>query len=80
MHFPGQDDFGQQGTRCWLAIQNKPFTPLAWRKAEQFIDLAKEDKNTIPFSNKTKNTSFELNYRSFSEVIQFNNAFFQAII
>lgn len=50
-----------------------------WRggKAEQFIDLSK-GKN--PFSNKDKVTiNLETNYRSYSEVIDFNNSFFKYI-
>ena len=53
-----------------------------WRggKAEQFIDLAKEDKKHNPFPNKDKETlRLGTNYRSFSEVIQFNNAFFKQL-
>lgn len=54
-----------------------------WRggKAEQFIDLSKEenpnDKKQNPFSNKEKKVQkLATNYRSFSEVIDFNNQFF----
>ena len=73
----GQDDFGQQGT---LMLVGDPKQAIyRWRggKAEQFIDLAKEDKKHNPFSNKDKETlRLGTNYRSFSEVIHFNNAFF----
>ena len=47
-----------------------------WRggKAEQFIELGK-DKN--PFNNPEKKTfSLDTNYRSYSQVIEFNNDFF----
>ena len=54
-----------------------------WRggKAEQFIELSKEDNpynaDQNPFSNKDKGVfRLERNYRSYSEVISFNNAFF----
>src|SRR5690606_27164054 len=54
-----------------------------WRggKAEQFIGLSKEDndldKNQNPFSNKDKKVeNLGTNFRSFSEVIDFNNRFF----
>lgn len=50
-----------------------------WRggKAEQFIALSKDEN---PFSNKDKTTiSLETNYRSYSEVIDFNNSFFKYI-
>jgi ATP-dependent exoDNAse (exonuclease V) beta subunit len=73
----GQDDFGQQGT---LMLVGDPKQAIyRWRggKAEQFIDLAKEDKKLNPFSNKDKETlRLGTNYRSFSDVIHFNNAFF----
>jgi ATP-dependent exoDNAse (exonuclease V) beta subunit len=51
-----------------------------WRggKAEQFIELGKEGFN--PFSNPNKGTmQLATNYRSFSEVIGFNNGFFSLI-
>lgn len=50
-----------------------------WRggKAEQFISLSKDEN---PFSNKEKATiSLDTNYRSYSEVIDFNNSFFKYI-
>lgn len=50
-----------------------------WRggKAEQFIELSKD---VNPFSNKDKITiNLETNYRSYSEVIDFNNSFFKHI-
>lgn len=76
----GQGDFGQQGT---LMLVGDPKQAIyRWRggKAEQFIDLAKEDKEHNPFSNKDKETlRLGTNYRSFSEVIQFNNAFFKQL-
>jgi ATP-dependent exoDNAse (exonuclease V) beta subunit len=51
-----------------------------WRggKAEQFIELGKEGFN--PFSNPDKATmQLATNYRSYSEVIGFNNGFFSYI-
>jgi ATP-dependent exoDNAse (exonuclease V) beta subunit len=57
-----------------------------WRggKAEQFIDLSKEnnplDKSQNPFNNPDKKVrQLEENYRSFSQVIEFNNSFFQGL-
>ncbi|WP_010179043.1 UvrD-helicase domain-containing protein [Aquimarina agarilytica] len=47
-----------------------------WRggKAEQFMDLSNLDS---PFSNPTKNTiQLDTNYRSYSNIIDFNNSFF----
>lgn len=76
----GQDDYGQKGT---LMLVGDPKQAIyRWRggKAEQFIDLAKEDESYNPFSNKDKKTlRLGTNYRSYSEVIQFNNAFFKQL-
>lgn len=50
-----------------------------WRggKAEQFIALSKENN---PFNNPDKKSvSLDTNYRSYSQVIDFNNAFFQLL-
>ncbi|GAB7256107.1 UvrD-helicase domain-containing protein [Polaribacter sp. OB-PA-B3] len=48
-----------------------------WRggKAEQFIDLGSEHGN--PFHIQKNVQNLETNYRSYSEVINFNNSFFQ---
>ncbi|WP_139957360.1 UvrD-helicase domain-containing protein [Flavicella sediminum] len=54
-----------------------------WRggKAEQFINLASEGKNFAnnPFYLKKQIEDLETNYRSYSEVIEFNNSFFTHI-
>ncbi|MCF6278841.1 MAG: UvrD-helicase domain-containing protein [Flavobacteriaceae bacterium] len=49
-----------------------------WRggKAEQFIDLT-EKKNPFPVTKESKN--LEINYRSYSEIIDFNNQFYSHI-
>lgn len=66
------------GTKGSLMIVGDPKQSIyRWRggKAEQFIDLS-TDAN--PFSNKEKSVeNLPKNYRSFSEVIDFNNQFFQ---
>ena len=71
----GQDETGQTGT---LMIVGDPKQSIyRWRggKAEQFIELSK-DQN--PFSNPDKKLEhLDKNYRSYSEVIDFNNVFFQ---
>ncbi|WP_281323104.1 UvrD-helicase domain-containing protein [Flavobacterium aestivum] len=73
----GQDDFGQKGT---LMIVGDPKQSIyRWRggKAEQFIELSK-DQN--PFSNPDKKLEhLDKNYRSYSQVIEFNNDFFQLL-
>ena len=48
-----------------------------WRggKAEQFIDLGSGEEN--PFHIPKKKENLETNYRSYSEVVNFNNSFFQ---
>lgn len=71
----GQDDLGNKGT---LMIVGDPKQSIyRWRggKAEQFIELSKDSN---PFNNPEKVIkSLGTNYRSYSEVIDFNNAFFK---
>ena len=66
------------GTKGSLMIVGDPKQSIyRWRggKAEQFIDLS---TNANPFSNKEKSVkNLPKNYRSYSEVIDFNNQFFQ---
>ncbi|GEC73473.1 ATP-dependent exoDNAse (exonuclease V) beta subunit (contains helicase and exonuclease domains) [Flavobacterium flevense] len=73
----GQDDYGNKGT---LMIVGDPKQSIyRWRggKAEQFIELSKD---TNPFNNPDKNIEhLDTNYRSYSEVIEFNNEFFKLI-
>lgn len=70
----GQDMAGDAGS---LMIVGDPKQSIyRWRggKAEQFIALAKEDN---PFSNPDKAmVQLGKNFRSYSEVIDFNNSFF----
>ncbi|TDE54977.1 UvrD-helicase domain-containing protein [Flavobacterium sp. GT3P67] len=73
----GQDDFGVKGT---LMIVGDPKQSIyRWRggKAEQFIELS---KNQNPFNNPDKKLEhLDKNYRSYSQIIEFNNDFFQLI-
>ena len=73
----GQDEFGDRGT---LMIVGDPKQSIyRWRggKAEQFIDLSKEAN---PFSNPDKKLEhLDKNYRSYSQVIDFNNEFFKML-
>ncbi len=68
---------GEKGT---LMIVGDPKQSIyRWRggKAEQFIELSKSHN---PFNNKEKNiVHLDTNYRSYSEVIDFNNLFFKLI-
>ncbi|SFS41801.1 UvrD-helicase domain-containing protein [Lutibacter maritimus] len=54
-----------------------------WRggKAEQFIDLSTEGKmpSNNPFSIEKSISNLDTNYRSYSEIINFNNQFFKHI-
>lgn len=73
----GLDDLGNKGT---LMIVGDPKQSIyRWRggKAEQFIELSKD---VNPFNNPDKQLKhLNTNYRSYSEVIEFNNAFFKLI-
>nr|WP_255493255.1 UvrD-helicase domain-containing protein [Flavobacterium sp. SOK18b] len=73
----GQDDYGVKGT---LMIVGDPKQSIyRWRggKAEQFIELS---KNQNPFSNPDKRLEhLDKNYRSYSQIIEFNNDFFKLI-
>nr|WP_315144254.1 UvrD-helicase domain-containing protein [uncultured Flavobacterium sp.] len=73
----GQDDYGVKGT---LMIVGDPKQSIyRWRggKAEQFIALSKDHN---PFSNPDKKLiHLDKNYRSYAEVIDFNNAFFKML-
>lgn len=73
----GEDASGAKGS---LMIVGDPKQSIyRWRggKAEQFISLSKEEN---PFSNPDKETKFlETNYRSYEQVITFNNDFFKHI-
>ncbi|SDX58001.1 UvrD-helicase domain-containing protein [Flavobacterium degerlachei] len=73
----GQDDFGEKGT---LMIVGDPKQSIyRWRggKAEQFIELSKDNN---PFNNPDKRLEhLDKNYRSYSQVIDFNNEFFKLV-
>lgn len=67
----------QEGTSLMLVGDGKQ-SIYRWRggKAEQFIDLGNESKSQfiLPIEKKVK--TLRTNYRSYSEVIHFNNRFF----
>lgn len=70
----------ENGVKGSLLLVGDPKQAIyRWRggKAEQFISLSKDEN---PFSNKDKETiSLDINYRSYSQVIDFNNDFFKFI-
>lgn len=71
----GQNDYGEPGS---LMIVGDPKQSIyRWRggKAEQFIRLSEKD---IPFKNTDVEVyNLETNYRSYSEIIEFNNELFK---
>ncbi|MHC5354468.1 UvrD-helicase domain-containing protein [Myroides sp. LJL115] len=73
----GQDLAGNKGS---LMIVGDPKQSIyRWRggKAEQFIALSNTDN---PFSNPSKKTvHLDTNYRSYAQVIEFNNDFFKQV-
>lgn len=76
----GQDEYGKKGTVMLVGDPKQAIYRWRGGKAEQFIDLAKDKTSTNPFSNKDKKTErLKTNYRSYSEVIQFNNSFFKQL-
>ena len=70
----------ENGVKGTLMLVGDPKQAIyRWRggKAEQFISLSKDEN---PFSNKDKETIvLDTNYRSYSEIIDFNNDFFRFI-
>ena len=69
-----EDLLGERGS---LMIVGDPKQSIyRWRggKAEQFIELSKEENSFLHHKKEVK--SLETNYRSYSEVIDFNNEFF----
>ena len=76
----GYDDEGKTGSL--MLVGDAKQSIYRWRggKAEQFIDLSKNDESFNPFSNPNRKLNqLDTNYRSYSEVIGFNNSFFKQI-
>ena len=76
-----EDEFGERGKL--LLVGDAKQSIYRWRggKAEQFISLSceeNEQKNN-PFHIEKTVANLETNYRSFSEIIDFNNSFFKHI-
>ena len=73
------DEFGEKGKL--LLVGDAKQSIYRWRggKAEQFIGLSAKNQNTNPFYVEEEIKNLATNYRSFSEVIKFNNQFFTHI-
>ena len=70
----GQNKLGVPGTLLIVGDPKQAIYRFRGGKAEQFISLSKGEN---PFSNKNQETyNLETNYRSFKEVVAFNNSFF----
>jgi ATP-dependent exoDNAse (exonuclease V) beta subunit len=73
----GEDEYGDTGS---LFLVGDPKQAIyRWRggKAEQFLELATHQKH--PFTLESNLVTLPKNYRSHTEIIQFNNRFFQSI-
>lgn len=73
----GEDNYGNAGS---LFLVGDPKQAIyRWRggKAEQFLELATHQKQ--PFTVESDLVTLPRNYRSYSEIIRFNNQFFQTI-
>lgn len=76
-----ENELGETGKL--LLVGDAKQSIYRWRggKAEQFIDLSTDDdiKKNNPFFVKKSLSNLDTNYRSFSEIINFNNQFFKHI-
>jgi ATP-dependent exoDNAse (exonuclease V) beta subunit len=73
----GQNLEGQQGTAMLVGDAKQAIYRWRGGKAEQFIDLI--NGNTTPFQVAPKVQTLPVNYRSFSEIVKFNNTFFKQL-
>ena len=69
----GQNLKGEQGTAMLVGDAKQAIYRWRGGKAEQFISLTKEDN---PFPVEKEVVRLEYNYRSYKNVIEFNNQFF----
>ncbi|WP_339874567.1 UvrD-helicase domain-containing protein [Olleya marilimosa] len=69
----GQNLKGEQGSAMLVGDAKQAIYRWRGGKAEQFLGLTKRDN---PFPIEKEVVRLEYNYRSFKQVIQFNNAFF----
>ncbi len=72
-----ENEKGEKGSL--LLVGDAKQSIYRWRggKAEQFIDLTLDAKKFNPFLVEKKVKNLPTNYRSYSEIIKFNNSFFQ---
>ncbi|QXP60496.1 UvrD-helicase domain-containing protein [Olleya sp. HaHaR_3_96] len=70
----GQNLKGEQGTAMLVGDAKQAIYRWRGGKAEQFIGLTKEDN---PFPVEKEVVRLEYNYRSYKNVIEFNNQFFE---
>ena len=73
----GEDELGNTGS---LFLVGDPKQAIyRWRggKAEQFLELATHQNH--PFTIQSELVTLPKNYRSYTEIINFNNSFFQSI-
>ncbi len=76
-----ENDLGEQGKL--LLVGDAKQSIYRWRggKAEQFISLSSDEKKieNNPFQVEKTQSNLETNFRSYSEIINFNNSFFKHI-
>jgi ATP-dependent exoDNAse (exonuclease V) beta subunit len=76
-----ENELGEQGKL--LLVGDAKQSIYRWRggKAEQFISLSSEEKGikNNPFHVEKNLANLETNYRSYSQIIDFNNSFFKHI-
>ena len=70
-----EDALGNQGSLFLVGDAKQAIYRWRGGRAEQFLDLIFNDNN--PFAVSPQVFNLGTNYRSFAEIIQFNNAFFQ---
>ena len=73
----GQDDSGNSGSLFLVGDTKQAIYRWRGGRAEQFLKLA--TKVTAPFAVAQQVFPLEKNYRSYSEIVKFNNGFFQNI-
>ena len=73
----GQNIEGEQGTAMLVGDAKQAIYRWRGGKAEQFIDLFSD--STSPFQTKPTVENLPVNYRSYNEIVSFNNSFFKLL-